>query len=146
VDLEAGGLPAGLSQLGKEMETTFRIHCRVEVAPELPTLTPEESMQLYRIAQEATRNAIQHGKAQLVTISVLCEQNSLILKVSNDGKPWSPVPERAGAMGLHIMRYRAVNIGGTLTIHLDSAECTSVICQLPLRCRVTTDGNLKSTL
>ena len=146
VDLEAGGLPVGLSQLGREMEATFGIECRVEVAPELPPLTPEQSMQLYRIAQEATRNAIQHGKARLVTISVLCEQNSLILTVSNDGKPWSSVPERAGAMGLRIMRHRAVNIGGTLTIHLDSTECTSVICQLPVSSFLagSANENLKS--
>jgi PAS domain S-box-containing protein len=144
VDLEAGGLAAGLSQLGKEMESAFRIVCRVEVAPALPPLTPEQSMQLYRIAQEATRNAIQHGNARLVSISVRYEPNSLILRISNDGKPWSPAPERAGGMGLRIMRHRAVNIGGTLTMQSDSADCTSVICQLPLRAAVTAKGNLKS--
>jgi len=132
VDLEAGGLAAGLSQLGKEMETAFRMECRVEVQPALPPLSPEKSMQLYRIAQEATRNAIQHGKARLVIISVRCEPNSLILMISNDGKPWSPDLERAGGMGLRIMRHRAVNIGGTFTMQSDSANCTSVICRLPL--------------
>jgi PAS domain S-box-containing protein len=132
VDLEAGGLAAGLSQLGKEMETAFRIKCRIEVEPELPPLTPEQSLQLYRIAQEATRNGIQHGKARLVIISVRCEPKSLILKISNDGKPWSQARERAGGMGLRIMRHRAVNIGGTFTMQSDSADCTSVICRLPL--------------
>jgi PAS domain S-box-containing protein len=144
VDLEAGGLAAGLSQLGKEMESAFRIVCRVEVAPALLSLTPEQSMQLYRIAQEATRNAIQHGKARLVSISVRCEPNHLILTISNDGTPWSPAPEPAGRMGLRIMRHRAVNIGGTLTIQSDSADSTSVICRLPLFSADTATGNLKS--
>ena len=132
VDLEAGGLAAGLSQLGKEMENAFRIECRVEVEPELPPLTPEQSLQLYRIAQEATRNAVQHGKARLIIISVRGEPKSLILTISNDGKPWSQALERAGGMGLRIMRHRAVNIGGTFTMQSDSADCTSVICRLPL--------------
>jgi PAS domain S-box-containing protein len=132
VDLDAGGLPAGLSQLGKEMETAFRIECRVEVEPALPPLTPEQSVQLYRIAQEATRNAIQHGKARLVTISLRCEPNRLILMISNDGKPWSPDLERARGMGLRIMRHRAVNIGGTFTMKPDSTGCTTVVCRLPL--------------
>lgn len=132
VDLEAGGLAAGLSQLGKEMEATFRMECRVEVEPALPPLSPGKSMQLYRIAQEATRNAIQHGKARLVIISVRCKPSGLTLMISNDGKPWSPDLERAGGMGLRIMRHRAVNIGGTFTIQSDSADRTSVICRLPL--------------
>ncbi len=144
VDLETGGLPAGLAQLGKEMETAFRIECRVEVEPALPPLTPEQSMQLYRIAQEATRNAIQHGKARLVIISVRCEPNCLILMISNDGKPWSPDPERAGGMGLRIMRHRAVNIGGTFTMNPHSTDCTSVICRLPLFPANSANENLKS--
>ena len=101
-------------------------------------------MQLYRIAQEATRNAIQHGKARLVIISVRCEPNSLILMISNDGKPWSPDLERAGGMGLRIMRHRAVNIGGTFTMKADYADCTSVICRLPIFPADAVTGNLKS--
>lgn len=136
VDMDVGGLPAGLSQLGKEMETAFRIECRVEVLPELLPLTSEQSMQLYRIAQEAARNAIQHGKARLVTISILCEPNNLKLIVSNDGKPWTPNPEREGGMGLRIMRHRAASIGGTLIISSSSSNFTSVVCLLPIRCIV----------
>jgi signal transduction histidine kinase len=101
-------------------------------------------MQLYRIAQEATRNAIQHGKARLVSISVRCEPNGLILTISNEGKPWSLAPERAGGMGLRIMRHRAANIGGTFTILCDSADCTSVICRLPLPCAGIANENLES--
>jgi PAS domain S-box-containing protein len=144
VDLEVGGLQAGLSQLGKEMEAAFRIECRVEVATDLPPLTPEQSMQLYRIAQEAIRNAIQHGNARLVTISVLCEPNHLKLIISNDGKPWSPNPQRKGGLGLRIMRHRAVNIGGTLILPADSADFTSVTCLLPLRSAVAINRNHNS--
>ena len=143
VDLESGGLTAGLSQLAKEMENAFRIECRVEVATELPPLTTEQSMQLYRIAQEATRNAIQHGKARLVCISIRCEPNGLILSISNEGKPWSLAPERVGGIGLRIMRHRAANIGGTFTILCDSADCTSVICRLPIPCAGIAGENLE---
>ena len=145
VDMEAGGLSAGLSQLGKEMENAFRIECLVEVATELPPLTKEQSVQLYRIAQEATRNAIQHGKARIVSICVRCQPNGLILTISNDGKPWSPAPEHASGMGLRIMRHRAFSIGGKFTLQSDSSNGTSVICQLPLQATVATNGNLKST-
>jgi two-component system sensor histidine kinase UhpB len=103
-------------------------------------------MQLDRIAQAATRNAIQHGKARVVSISVSCEPNGLNLTISNDGKPWSSTPERTGGMGLRIMRHRAVNIGGTITMPSDATDCTSVICHLPLRAAVTSKENHPSPL
>jgi signal transduction histidine kinase len=71
-----------------------------------------------------------------VTISILCEPNNLKLIVSNDGKPWSPNPEREGGMGLRIMRHRAASIGGTLIISSSSSNFTSVVCLLPIRCIV----------
>jgi PAS domain S-box-containing protein len=138
VDLEAGGLPNGLLQLGKEMESAFSIECRVNVKKKLPLLTPEQSMQLYRIAQEATRNAIQHGKARTVTISLTCEQSELKLTISNDGTPWRPQSKQSGGMGLRIMRHRAANIGATLIMPANSSESTSVICILPLHTAVNT--------
>jgi two-component system sensor histidine kinase UhpB len=126
------------------MEAAFRIECRVSVAKDLPPLTSEQSMQLYRIAQEATRNAVQHGRARLVTISVLCETNHLKLIVSNDGKPWIPNPERGGGMGLRIMRHRAVNIGGSLIMPSDLSDFTSVICLLPIRPAIIKNVNHNS--
>ena len=132
VDLEAGGLPAGLYQLGKETEMTFRIKCSVDVAKDLPHFTSEQSIELYRIAQEATRNAIQHGKAQLVIISARFLESKVILTVSNDGKPWIANPERTSGMGLRIMRHRAVSLGGTLTMSTDPNSYTSVTCQIPI--------------
>lgn len=132
VDIEAGGLPAGLNQLAKETEEAFRIKCGVDVVKGLPHLTSEQSIQLYRIAQEATRNAIQHAKAQQVILSLDFIANKVILTVSNDGKPWSANPERISGMGLRIMRHRAVNLGGTLTISSALDGYTSVTCQLPI--------------
>ena len=131
VEMAAGGLAEGLARLGKELETVFGIVCRVAVARKLPPLTPEQSLQLYRIAQEATRNAIQHGKARHVTIGVQFEAHCLLQTVSNDGRSWNPRPEAAPGMGLRIMRHRAADLGATLTINSDSAGQTKVVCRLP---------------
>jgi PAS domain S-box-containing protein len=132
VNLAEGGLAAGLSQLGKEVQTVFNIVCRVKVAPELPPLAQEQSLQLYRIAQECTRNAVQHGKARQITISIRCDAESLIQTVANDGPPWNPELESSLGLGLRIMRHRAATLGGTLTIQSNPAGHTEVICRLPL--------------
>ena len=132
VNLAAGGLAAGLSQLGKELETVFNIVCLVTVAPELPPLTQEQSVQLYRIAQEATRNAVQHGKARQITISIRCDPESLIQTVANDGQTWIPALDSSLGLGLRIMRHRADTLGATLTLKSNPSGHTEAICRLPL--------------
>ena len=132
VNLAAGGLAAGLSQMGKEMETVFNIVCRVTVSPELPPLTQDQSLQLYRIAQEAARNAIQHGKARQITLSIRCDTESLIQTVTNDGKTWNIEHVSSVGLGLRIMRHRAATLGGTLTLKSNPAGHTEAICRVPL--------------
>jgi signal transduction histidine kinase len=114
------------------METLFGIVCRVEVAPDLPLLTNEQALQLYRIAQEAARNAVQHGKARNIEISVRHDPGQLIQTIRNDGQPWAPVKESGKSLGLRIMRYRAGTFGGTLAVQSDSSGQTVVACQMPL--------------
>jgi two-component system CheB/CheR fusion protein len=132
VEIANGGLAVALSRLGAEMETLFGIVCRVEVAPDLPSLTDEHALQLYRIAQEAARNAVQHGKARNIEISVRHDPGQLVQTIRNDGQPWAPVKESGKSLGLRIMRYRAGTFGGTLAVQSDSDGQTVVVCQMPL--------------
>jgi signal transduction histidine kinase len=132
IEVGSDGLTGSLSRLGAEMESLFGIVCRVEVAPGLPALTSDQGLQLYRIAQEAARNGIQHAKARRVEISVRHESGQLIQTVRNDGNAWDPTKESAKSLGLRIMRYRAGTLGGTLSLQSEADGHSSVICQFPL--------------
>jgi PAS domain S-box-containing protein len=132
VDLESGGLPRGLQELGREMESVFDIRCNVQVVNDLPSLTLEQSMHLYRIAQEATRNAIQHGRAKEVSILLMKNAGDLQLVISNDGERWNPEILQARGMGLRIMRHRALSIGGTIKMDASARGNLVVSCLLPL--------------
>lgn len=133
VEIAEGGIAVGLSRLGAEMETLFGITCQVNVAPDLPLLTDEQGLQLYRIAQEAARNAVQHGKARNVEISVHHEPRLLIQSIRNDGQAWNRPKQSKNGLGLRIMRYRAGILGGTLAVQSDPDGQTAVVCQVPLR-------------
>jgi signal transduction histidine kinase len=132
VELMSGGLVAGLSQLAQELEKVFGIVCRVATPRDLPTPTLEQSLQLYRIAQEATRNAVQHGKARQVVISLRLDKDHLIQTVASDGLLWNPEQGRDHGMGLRIMRHRAASLGGTLSIQASLSKDTEVVCRVPL--------------
>jgi signal transduction histidine kinase len=87
---------------------------------------------LYRIAQEATRNAVQHGGAQNITIELNTLEEGHELRVEDDGAGVPAVPPEANGMGLRIMAHRARLIGATFSITPRPGGGTGVICQLPV--------------
>jgi signal transduction histidine kinase len=86
------------------------------------------AIHLYRIAQEAASNAIKHGKARRIDISLAAKDHSVTLTVNDNGIGLSrKLPKRKG-MGLRIMRYRAEVIGGALVVEPVPGGGTRVVC------------------
>ena len=72
-----------------------------------------QSVHLFRIAQEALSNALQHGHAKAVVIALEAGDGACSLRVSDDGVGFVPSRSERNGMGLSIMRYRARIIYGT---------------------------------
>lgn len=125
-------LAIALSHLGNEVETVFRITCAVEVKANLPSLTQDQCGQLYRIAREAVRNAVQHAHAELVQIKVDLQPESLTLNIQSDGTHWQATDQRSTGIGLRIMHHRAERLGGKLSIKPGEEGGAIVTCQIPL--------------
>ncbi len=125
------GLMSALHQLAGSTRGLFGVACRCDIVR--PVLVPEHNAatDLFRIAQEAINNAIKHGRARRIQIDLAQSNGTIILKVTNDGRPF---PRRSGATGagLKIMQYRARRIGATLQFCAGARGGTSVTCSLPL--------------
>ena len=80
----------------------------------LPVSAPVAA-QLYRIAQEAVRNAMEHGAAREVLIQLTFGHRDMVLTVQDDGEGFNTKTNGHG-MGLRIMRYRAQCIGGSCEV------------------------------
>jgi signal transduction histidine kinase len=90
-------------------------------------------MQLYKIAQEAVTNAIKHGKAKKVSISLSTASDKLVLIVQNNGLPFPDLRSKTTGMGLRIMNYRASLLGASLEIRAAGARGgTLVTCSVPI--------------
>ena len=87
--------------------------------------------QLYRIAQEAVRNAVEHGAAREVLIQLMFGHRDMLLTVQDDGEGFDTKTNGHG-MGLRIMRYRAQCIGGSCEVHTGASKGTTVYCRVPL--------------
>src|SRR5439155_19643772 len=96
----------------------------------LPNSAPVTT-QLYRIAQEAVHNAIEHGAARDVLIQLTVGNRDMILTVQDDGQGFEAKTNGHG-MGLRIMRYRAQCIGGSCEVHTSPTKGTIVSCRVPL--------------
>ena len=129
VELEAEGLMAAFRDLAKTTTSHFNIDCRFEAPHPVLIDNSATSTHLFRIAQEAVSNAIKHGRARQVTISLTQVAEDILLEVRDNGSGFREPPPDAQGMGLHIMRHRASMIGATLTIRR-ATPGTIVACRL----------------
>jgi PAS domain S-box-containing protein len=132
LDLKEGDLAAALNELAAHARDLFEIPCRFKAEGHIPPLDINVIRQLYKIAQEAVTNAIKHGKAKRVEISLADGSDHLILTVQNSGLPFPDLKSHSTGMGLRIMNYRASLIGATLDIRATGSRGTLVTCSVPL--------------
>jgi hypothetical protein len=126
--LESEGLMSALRELAGNTEKLFNVTCRF--ANQTPVLIQNQTVatHLYRIAQEAVTNAIKHGKAKEIEISLSTQAGQTVLAVDDNGSGFVTHPSAAAGMGLRIMQYRAGMIGATLLIQKRPSGGVTVVC------------------
>jgi signal transduction histidine kinase len=132
IDATGGDLADVMNGLAATVEKMFGIPCECTVKGEIPSLPENTSAQFYKISQEAVSNAIKHGKATCVWISIVGNGHRLVVTIRNDGIPFSPPRNPKARMGLRTMNYRANTIGATFDIKPNQKDGTIVTCVLPL--------------
>jgi len=132
VALQSGGLMAALADLAERTSEMFQVDCLFAGPASEPRLGGTTATHLYRIAQEAVTNAVNHGRANMIRIELKDGQDRASLSVSDNGTgmPAKPGP-RCKGMGLRIMNYRADVIGGILVFSTPDNGGTKVACTVP---------------
>ncbi|MBN1688521.1 MAG: PAS domain S-box protein [Candidatus Omnitrophica bacterium] len=130
VELEDNGLMAALQELARDTERIFHVACVFGSEKPILVYNHETATHLYRIAQEAVHNAIRHGTAQKVKISLSRDQNVIFLRVTDNGVGFPKDFEDKKGMGLRIMRYRTSMIDGSFDIFRENNETLVIVaCQ-----------------
>ena len=133
-DIDSEGLPAALSEFCTTTSGQFRVTCTFHSLGPVVSLPPGNGMasHLFRIAQEAVRNAVRHGGARKIQVRLHTQDHGLSLVVQDDGAGLPPAAQRGAGLGLRIMAHRAEMIGATFAIERGPAGGTEVRCMLPL--------------
>ena len=139
VAMEVGGLSHALSELVEKTSELFGNHCEFSCPQPLSDLDNTQATHLYRIAQESVTNAVKHGRASHIAVSLIETPLTLVLSIRDNGTGFSHPAPKAEGMGLRIMRYRADIIGGDLTLASPPSGGTTVTCTLhrPLKSTYT---------
>lgn len=96
---------------------------------QLPPLTDEVELVIYRVAQEALTNAVRHSGGTEVSISLRPSDDRVTLTVTDDGRGL-PASRREG--GLVGMRERAMLIGAEFRVSSRPGRGTEVRLDIPL--------------
>jgi two-component system, NarL family, sensor histidine kinase UhpB len=99
-------------------------------------LAKDVQLVVYRVAQEALSNAIQHAEAENVRVSLLREDGEVELRVGDDGRGFT-FDQAAKGLGLPGMRERALLVGGDLRVESRPELGTRVSLRVPIQ---TGDG------
>jgi two-component system sensor kinase FixL len=132
VELEGDGMSAALRSLCENAEKYFSIACTYQESGNVKMTDTSAASNLFRIAQEAVSNAVKHGRAENVTVSLRGTPEGLILCVEDDGIGFPEVLKADRGMGVDIMGYRARVINAILEIEAEKGKGTIVRCTLSL--------------
>jgi PAS domain S-box-containing protein len=144
VVLENNDIHAALQQLSDNLEKIFKVNCHVICDPDIRIRENPVAVHLYRIAQEATTNAVKHGRSKNVHVSLVQTKGFMILRVKDDGIGLPKQALQSKGMGMRVMQHRARMIGATLEIEPAKPSGTIVSCKLEYVPPAQNDGPSES--
>ncbi|HUD72458.1 MAG TPA: sensor histidine kinase, partial [Dongiaceae bacterium] len=94
-------------------------------------LSPETEVALFRVTQEAVTNAVRHGQAKSIRVSLARDAHRLELRISDDGRGFSTAAGIPRGLGIPGMRERLRQIGGGVTVASSAGAGTVVTAFIP---------------
>ncbi len=125
------GLSQALGNMAENLDAAHHIACTFEQSDQVVIPDGERAQHLYRIAQEATSNALRHGQPTHIALTLGLVGNDVLLTIENDGVTPSPSTFGRGGLGLRSMRRRAARLGGSFAIEARAAGGTVVEVTVP---------------
>ena len=149
VEIFAHGLVSALEDLANTIRSSRQMNCTFHSEGPVDVDSNEVATHLFRIAQEATNNAVKHSGAKNIHISLIGKGSRLVLAIKDDGAGIPPdaltKSSLASGMGLRTMQYRASVVGAELKLLSGKESFTSgASCGTIVRCVYQRDRQAES--
>jgi len=130
---QANALSVALEQLAADTTDVCMARCQFKCGRPVELQSPGVTTHLYRIAQEAVREAIRQGNASNITITLSRRDKAVTLSVYDNGRSYTSGDRYKDNMALRMMQHRARVIGATLQLQPGpDGEGTLLGCELPI--------------
>src|SRR4051812_261142 len=124
------GLASALVALTERFSQRTGLNVTRELDRELPPLSEETELVVYRVAQEALTNVARHAGTDRAELSLTTADGRLTLRVLDQGKGFDP--QRTEGGGMRGMRERAVLVGAQLAVTRRPRGGTEVRLSVPV--------------
>jgi signal transduction histidine kinase len=126
VEIEGAGLMKAFEELAAAIP-----NCKFTCEKAVFIHRHESGLALFRVAQEAVNNAVQHAGAASIHLVLKQRNREIILRVKDNGCGFQ-VPKNTGAVtGLQVMRRRAEAVGGSIQARSITGRGTTIVCRVP---------------
>lgn len=126
--LEKMAVEEAITKMIDEMKLSTGVNINYSNSVDLTNLSDDEENIIYRIIQESITNAIRHGNAKKIDISIEMENGLITIKVFDNGIGCDNI---SSGFGLRHMRERLELLNGSLSC--DGSDGFKVIAKLPKR-------------
>jgi signal transduction histidine kinase len=133
IDMDNGSLMRALEDFTTDTSDLFGINCNFACETPILVEAPSTANHLYRIAQEAVSNALRHGKATKIEISLEESDSGIRLSIADNGAGLPGKTSIQKGLGLRTMTDRAKSMGGELVFKPSLMGGLEVVCQTPAR-------------
>ena len=135
--LDELGMPAAIHRYAKDTLQAQGINVSAEFRGTDERLPPEVEVTLFRIAQGAIGNILEHSGAKNTSIKLECNAGECLLHIEDDGKGFdvsklTQVDPSGRGAGLFTMKERARLVGGDCRVESQPGRGTKVIVEIPV--------------
>jgi signal transduction histidine kinase/ligand-binding sensor domain-containing protein len=133
---DAGLVPALASEL-KNVSAQTGVPVELDVIGEIPPLSEAVGTVAFRTCQEAVSNSLRHSGASRVCVSLMLQDDTLVLVIEDDGYGFDVDEARKRAMrgehlGLLGLDERVNSVGGTVRLESEPQAGTMLKIRIPL--------------
>lgn len=129
VPLKGKSLQEGVDEL--LVELTQKVPMKIDWKVEDFTIDKGVEDQLFRVLQESVSNTLRHAKASSLHVMLIERDETIIMRVVDDGIGFDMDQAKTSSYGLENMRERAYQIGGTFKIVSLPNEGTRLEVKVP---------------
>lgn len=132
-NLMRSGLVAALNELAERINKTGKLHLIIDADPELPSLTTNSAIHLFRIIQELLTNIMKYADATETTVQLMADKNILSVMVEDNGKGFDKTKlQSTSGNGWYNIHSRLTILNGNVEIDSAPGRGSVITIDLPL--------------